>query len=272
MVSQDATDRFSAGADAWAGYNQQPLGRIRQEVTWRNLVRHLPDLVDDGEPPRVLDAGGGSGELALRLARDGYRVWLLDYAPGMLDQARHAALALPDEAQARVTFCLLPVSEASGAFAPGFFQVVTCHTLVEYLKQPQATIGELARLLCAGGLLSLSFVNRHAEVLRQVWSQGDPTGALERLEDGSFCAGLFGVSGQAYTSEEVSAWLPPMGLNLTATYGVRAFADQVPEGRLADTAFLDTLVQLETAAAQLDPYRRIARYVHLLARKDVELS
>ncbi|NIV36573.1 MAG: hypothetical protein GWN58_46210, partial [Anaerolineae bacterium] len=86
---------------------------------------------------------------------------------------------------------------ASEAFAPGFFQVVTCHTLVEYLKQPQATIGELTGLLSVGGLLSVSFVNRHAEVLRRVWSQGDPAGALERLEDGSFCAGLFGVSGQA---------------------------------------------------------------------------
>jgi S-adenosylmethionine-dependent methyltransferase len=190
----------------------------------------------------------------------------------MLDQARHAALALPEDAQARVTFCLLSVDEAGKAFAPGFFQAITCHTLVEYLQQPEATMGVLAGLLCAGGLLSVSFVNRHAEVLRQVWSRGDPAGALERLDDGSFCAGLFGVSGQAYTGAEVSAWLTPLGLTVAATYGVRAFADQVPEERLAEPAFLDALLRLEAAAAQLDPYLRIARYVHLLARKDIELS
>jgi S-adenosylmethionine-dependent methyltransferase len=268
---ENARDRFSAGAEAWSGYNRQPLGRIRHEVTWRNLTPHLPDLVDAEAPPRVLDAGGGSGELAMRLAQQGYRVWLLDYAPAMLDQARHAALSLSNDAQDRLTFCLLPADQTSNVFAPGFFQVITCHTLVEYLRQPQVTIGEFAGLLSDGGLLSLSFVNRHAEVLRQVWSRGDPAGALDRLEDGSFHAGLFDIPGQAYTAEEVSAWLPPMGLTLTAMCGVRAFADQVPEDRLHEPKFLDALLRLESAVARLDPYRRIARYIHLLARKDVEL-
>ncbi|NIV33472.1 MAG: SAM-dependent methyltransferase, partial [Anaerolineae bacterium] len=78
-------------------------------------------------------------------------------------------------------------------------------------------------------------------------------------------------SGQAYSGEEVSAWLSPLGLTITATCGVRAFADQVPEERLAEPGFLDALLRLELAAAQLDPYRRIARYIHILARKHVEL-
>ena len=271
-VTQDARERFGAEAEAWASYNQQPLGHIRQEVTWSNLLPYLPDLVDDEEPPRVLDVGGGSGELALRLAERGYPVWLLDYAPEMLDRARHAALSLSHDAQARLTFCVLPAEEASDAFSPGAFQVITCHTLLEYLHQPQATTSKLVGLLSEGGLLSLSFVNRHAEVLRQVWSHGDPAGALSTLEDGSFCASLFGVRGQAYTAEEVGAWLPRLGLTIAAMCGVRVFADQVPVDRLEEPAFLDALLRLESAAAKLDPYRRIARYVHLLARKDVELS
>jgi len=270
-VTENARDRFSAGAEAWVGYNQQALGRLRHEVTWRNLIPHLPDPVDDADPPRVLDAGGGSGELALRLAQHGYRVWLLDYAPAMLDQARDAALSLPHVVQARLTYCLLPADEAGDAFAPGYFQAITCHTLVEYLHQPQVTIGEFAGLLSDGGLLSLSFVNRHAEVLRQVWSRGDPEGALSMLEDGVFCAGLFDVSGRAYTAEAVSAWLPPLGLAITEMCGVRAFGDQVPDDRLDDPTFWDALLRLESAAARLDPYRRIARYIHLLAHKNVEL-
>jgi S-adenosylmethionine-dependent methyltransferase len=204
----------------------------------------------------------------LRLTQRGYRVWLLDYAPEMLDQARRAALSLSDDAQARLTFCRMPVEEAADAFSAGFFQVIACHTLVEYLPQPQATIAELTGLLSRHGLLSVSFVNRHAEVLRHVWSRSDPAGALDRLEDGSFCAGLFGVSGQAYTSEEVSTWLLGLGLTITAVCGVRAFADQVPGELLEQPAFLDALLRLEVASAYLEPYRQIARYVHLLARKD----
>ncbi|MGD2205231.1 MAG: methyltransferase domain-containing protein [Anaerolineae bacterium] len=269
---KNAKARFDAGAQAWADYNREPLGRIRREVTWHNLVQHLPAITDEADPPRVLDAGGGSGELALRLARHGYRVWLLDYAAAMLDQAQQAAQALPDHVQARLSFCLLPADEAGDAFEPGFFQAITCHTLVEYLPEPQATLRKLTGLLCDGGLLSLSFVNRHAEVLRQVWARGDPAGALDQLEKGAFCAKLFDVPGRAYTAEEASAWLPPLGLSVTAVCGVRAFADRVPPERLNEPAFLEALLKLELAAARRDPYHRMARYVHLLARKDVELS
>ena len=88
---------------------------------------------------------------------------------------------------------------------------------------------DLAGLLGDGGLLSLSFVNRHAEVLREVWSRGDPESALRTLEDGCFGARLFGIQGQSYTAEEVSGWLRFLGFTIAARCGVRAFADQVPE-------------------------------------------
>jgi S-adenosylmethionine-dependent methyltransferase len=259
--------RFDAGAEAWTRYNQGPLGQIRHEVTWRNLAPYLPGIPDEADPPRALDVGGGSGELALELVQHGYRVWLLDYAPAMLDQARHAAQGLPDEVQARLSFCQLSADEAGSAFAPGFFHVITCHTLVEYLPQPQTTLYGLVGLLRGGGLLSLSFVNRHAEVLRQVWRRGDPDGALARLEDGAFCANLFDVPGRAYTVEEASAWLDELRLTVTATCGVRCFADYVPAERLDNSEFLAALLRLELAAATCSPYRLLARYIQLIARK-----
>ncbi len=264
----DMQARFEAGAEDWTRYNREPLGRVRHEVTWRNLAPHLPDARDAEDAPRVLDVGGGSGEMALRLARRGYRVWLVDYASAMLDQARHAAESMPEDARARLDIRLLSADQAGEAFAPDFFTVILCHTMLEYLPSPSGTLRALVRLLREGGLLSLSFVNRHAEVLRQVWMREDPAGAMLGLEGRAFEAGLFGITGQAYTAEEVRAWLPPLGLTVTAVYGVRAFADQVSPERLADPAFMDTLLRLESAAAQLDPYRQIARYVHLLCRKD----
>jgi len=267
----DARARFDAGAEAWTRYNQKPLGRIRREVTWHNLAPYLPDVASAQEPPRLLDAGGGSGELALRLAQRGYRVWLLDYAPAMLEQARHAAQALSDEVQARLTFSLMPISESPEAFAPGFFDAILCHTLIEYLPEPRDALRALASLLREGGLLSVSFVNRHAEVLRQVWSRGDPAGALTKLEGGAFCASLFDLSGMAYTAEEVSGWLADIGLTLTKSLGVRVFADYVQHDRLDEPEFFDALLRLEMAAASKSPYHLLARYAQLLAHKNVEL-
>jgi S-adenosylmethionine-dependent methyltransferase len=268
----DTKARFETRAEAWAGYNRQPLGCLRREVTWRNLVPHLPNLVDAGNPPRVLDAGGGSGELALKLVRYGCSVWLLDYAPAMIDLARCAARGLPDDVRARLNFCLMSVDDASDVFSPHFFDAITCHTLVEYLPEPQDTLRTLIGLLRDGGLLSLSFVNRHAEVLRQVWSQGDPSGVLRSRERGTFYASLFDLAGTAYTAEEGSVWLTDLGLTITASCGVRVFADHIPQERLSDPEFFDALLRLETTMATQAPYRHIARYVHLLAHKNVEIS
>jgi S-adenosylmethionine-dependent methyltransferase len=271
MVEQ-AQPRFNVGAAAWAAYNQGPLGRIRQHVTWHNLAPYLPGAGDPHQPRRVLEAGGGSGELAIRLVEQGYAVWLLDYAPAMLDQARQAATALPDEVSDRLTLCPMKVEDAHTAFPPGSFDIITCHTLIEYLPDPPAVLRVLCALLRDGGLLSVSFVNRHAQVLRRVWSMGDPAGALSALEDDTFCAALFGVPGVAYAAEQVEGWLSALGFRGIATCGVRVFADYVPRHRLDDPCFFQALLRLEQAVAGRAPYRALARYAHIVACKDIENS
>ena len=263
----DPKGQFAAGAEAWAEYNQHPLGRIRREVSWHNLAAHLPDIVAPERPPCVLDVGGGSGDLAIRLVRHGYRVWLLDYAAPMLEQAERAARDLPAEDRARLSLCLIAADDALGSFPRESFEVIACHTLVEYLPDPRATLQGLVSLLCDGGLLSVSFVNRHATVLRRVWSQLDPAGALASLESGAFCATLFDVPGTAYTADEVSGWLDELGLTVTATCGVRVFADYVPRDRLDEPGFFQDLLRLELAVAAQPPYNQLARYAQILARK-----
>jgi hypothetical protein len=118
--------------------------------------------------------------------------------------------------------------------------------------------------------MSVSFVNRHAVVLRRVWACGDPAGARAGLEEGTFHASLFGVPGTAYTAEEVNGWLAATGLAVAARYGVRAFADYVPPDRLHDAEFYDQLLHLELEAAGRTPYMHIARYIQLIAHKTVD--
>jgi S-adenosylmethionine-dependent methyltransferase len=268
-MTHDTRARFDGRAEAWADYNQQPMGRIRREVSWHNLALHLPSATGE-RPLRALDAGGGSGELALRLVKRGFHVWLLDYAPAMLDQARQAAQHLPRSKRERLTLCHAAVEDASQTFSPGFFDVVTCHTLIEYLPEPRSILHALTGLLCNGGLLSVSFVNRHAEVLRHAWSLADPLGALVQMEAGRFHASLFDISGAAYTVDEVRPWLVESGLTLTANYGVRVFADFVRRECQDDPDFFDALLRLEVAAAARSPYNLLARYIQLIAHKEID--
>lgn len=266
-MPEDTASKFSTGAGDWVAYNKGPLGRIRQEVAWHNLALHLPERAPEGNPLRVLDVGGGSGELAAKLVQRGCMVWLVDSAEGMLEQAREATTGLPIETRRRVTFLQMDAADAPDSFAPGTFDVITCHTLIEYLSEPKPVLGALAGLLGRRGLLSVSFVNRHAEVLRRVWAHRDPAGALQQLSDGVFCAALFDVAARAYTAEEVGTWLEDYQLDPPATYGVRAFADYVPREQLGDPDLFDALMQLEIAVAARRPYNMIARYVQLIAQK-----
>jgi S-adenosylmethionine-dependent methyltransferase len=207
----------------------------------------------------------------------------------MLEQAQQLAQSLPAVDRARLTFCPMPVDEVAEAFSAASFDAITCHTLIEYLPHPRDTLGKLVGLLRPGGLLSLSFVNYHAEVLRQVWGQGREdvleeragpaalAGAMARLDPaaaGAFHAKLFDLPGRAYTAGQVSAWLADLGLSVTAHLGVRAFADQICQQqgitRLDDSDFFQALLRLEMAAASRSPYKLIARYVHLIAHQAEE--
>ena len=61
-------------------------GRLERERTLELLERHLPPA-----PADVLDVGGGPGAYAVRLARAGYAVRLVDPVELHVEQARAAS-------------------------------------------------------------------------------------------------------------------------------------------------------------------------------------
>ena len=58
--------------------------QVSRELLWETIQQYLPD--DQSAP--ILDLGGGTGIWALRIAREGYRVVLVDISPGLLACAR----------------------------------------------------------------------------------------------------------------------------------------------------------------------------------------
>ena len=79
-------------ADAWARLtSNEPVGRIRATVragrdTMRNTL--LSWLPDDLKGKRILDAGCGTGALAVEAARRGAQVVAIDLSPTLVDLAR----------------------------------------------------------------------------------------------------------------------------------------------------------------------------------------
>jgi SAM-dependent methyltransferase len=113
-------------------------------------------------PGDVLELGCGTGELAARLSRAGYRVTACDIAPNMLARARQNFAPLPVRWEQ-----LAPDSPALPA-ADGSLDAVISSSVFEYLDNPEASLREAARALRPGGVALISVP--------------DPTHTVRRLE------------------------------------------------------------------------------------------
>jgi S-adenosylmethionine-dependent methyltransferase len=89
MTANDDIVRFQAGAAKYAAYLETPEGRLRLDLAFASLQDFLPQFT---RSLLALDIGGGTGAMAVRLARLGLHVTLLDTSLPMLDIAKRGAL------------------------------------------------------------------------------------------------------------------------------------------------------------------------------------
>src|ERR1700688_3429219 len=87
MTAKADSERFQSGADKYAAYLETPEGRLRLDLAFANLQEFLPQAT---RPLHALDLGCGTGATAVRLARLGHYVTLLDASLPLLDFAKHA--------------------------------------------------------------------------------------------------------------------------------------------------------------------------------------
>src|SRR6266404_9734796 len=88
MTVNDDFERFRTGAAKYAAYLETPEGRLRLDLAFANLQEFLPQ---DTRSLHDLDLGGGTGANAVRLAKLGHHVTLLDSSAEMLNIAERAA-------------------------------------------------------------------------------------------------------------------------------------------------------------------------------------
>ena len=227
-------------------------GATRTAVLWEALQPALA-----GEPVLdVLDVGGGTGGLAVRIAEQGHRVTVVDPSPDALAALGRRARELGVEV-AGVQGDLSSLGEVVGA---GSVDVVLCHGVLEVVADPAAALVVLREVLRPGGRLSLLVAQRHAAVLaRAMAGHFGQAAAVLRGEDTA-------RSGHRFTAEEVHGLLADAGLAAQATHAVRVFADLVP-GSLLDLepGATAALLELERAVAERPEYLPLATQVHVLA-------
>jgi len=256
-------DPFDSNMAAWLREQHEPWGRLRYWIELANLRRHLPT-----GPLHILDAGGGNGLLSLALAAEGCHITLVDFSKEMLTEARRAA---QEQGVAdRVEIVEADLSALPELFREPRFDVVFCHNVLQYVSDMPATVLTVAGPLRSGGLLSLISVNRYSETYRDALLWHNLDAAHAKLDAATVQAGLFGVDVSRYTAADMEAPLRAAGCAVIADYGVRCLSDYLPNELKHDPVSMARLETLELDLSGRFPYKLLARFFHVVARKNVQ--
>ncbi|WP_329458232.1 methyltransferase domain-containing protein [Streptomyces sp. NBC_01497] len=235
---------------------------MRQELVSRQLEEQISGRFPVGQRLRVLDVGMGQGTQALRLARAGHAVTGLESDPRMVAAARAELAREPEGIRERVRLIQGEGMDTGVHFKPGAFDVVLCHGVLMYVREPDALLAGLARMLAPGGLLSLLVRNGDALALRS-GCEGDWRTALAAF-DGSSYTNRLGLTVRADRLADVTRTLEGIAAPLGAWYGVRVFTDAADdEAEPPCGGELDLLLAAEERAGRTDPYRSVAALLHL---------
>jgi S-adenosylmethionine-dependent methyltransferase len=245
-------------------------GRVRFELLLGQVLAALP-----AAPARVVDAGGGTGQLAVALARRGYQVTVVDTSAAMLATCAQRAAGEGAEVGARLATVQGDAADLPALLGPASQAAAVCHDLITQVDDPNAVLAALAGVLDDGGVLSLGFANRDWLVLRA--GRRGEHGAALRLVHGEDAGSpalapaerepRAGAAAPAMTLAEVEAELEEAGFEPVAASGVGVFVDGGDDD--LDPAALAALMELERLVAAREPYRSSARTVHLVGRRRI---
>jgi ubiquinone/menaquinone biosynthesis C-methylase UbiE len=124
-------------------------------VTWHNLKKYLPRL----QGRRILDIGGGTGLWALKLAKSGYDVTLVDISQKMMDMASDKAEK--SGLQAKIKFIKADICDLSAFEENTFDMVLAQGDPLSYCENHRQAFKETSRILKNKGFFIASVDNKY---------------------------------------------------------------------------------------------------------------
>lgn len=236
-------------------------GVVRLTLMEWQLLEHL-----GGPPAKVCDVGGGAGHNSIPLARRGYEVTILDPSEEMLQKARQSLDEEDEAVLGRVDLINGAGEDAPRILGKEAFDAVLCHGVLIYLENPDPLIEALSSIARPGATISI--LTKNAEALAMRPALEDNYKEALALFDSDRETNRLGIETSTDTVPELSARLERYSIELERWYGVRVFTDHLddrPPG-----ADLPDVLEAEWEAGWRDPYRRVARLIHLVGRKITE--
>jgi S-adenosylmethionine-dependent methyltransferase len=254
--------RFENDASRYAAYLETPEGRLRADLAFANLQEFLPASAGVNSL-RALDLGCGTGAAAVRLARLGIHVTVLDSSATMLALAERTI----EEAGAsdKIKVRRGDAAQLADLFQTGSFDIILCHNLLEYVDDPGAVLRGAVRVMRdSSAILSVLVRNQAGEVLKAVLQTGDLAAAEHNLTAEWGQESLYGGTVRLFTSEALEAILKDASLTINARRGVRVVADYLP-AQIPRSEDYERIFALERKLGNRREFFGVARYMQCLA-------
>lgn len=229
-------------------------GRLRRSVIDRDLRKHVTTR---SAPMKILDLGAGLGHYAIEFAKAGHDVTYNELSNVMLGRAQNYAK------QACVADAIQwhQGPYQSLTLKPRSLDMVLCHAVLEWLAEPEQVFPRIGSWLKPGGVLSLCFYNPVGLVFHNLLR-----GNFHYIEQGSQPDDPKSLTPiHAVSLDSVKVWLEQNNFECICVSGIRVFNDYALKGRGGNQSESEIL-RMELAFSDQDPYRYLARYLHVIAR------
>ena len=242
-------------------------GDIRLAVLRRDLFEYCAQTSHKlGRPLRILDVGAGLAQIAIELATQGHTLVINDISANMLDKAQErAAQSSANDEKLNITWYVCPYQELEEKLADKTekFDLIMCHALLEWLAEPAAVMDFFDQQLSDNGALSLCFYNPASFDYRNLIM-----GNFNLLDNTEYKADNKKslTPNHPVAKEEVEAWLKAHEYQTLIASGLRVFHDYSPLKRGGHND-PEAVIRMELRYSQLDPYKWLGRYLHLLATR-----
>jgi len=245
-------------ANMFDGWYKTFEGAVENRVDWELLKEYLPK----NRNAKILDAAGGTGRIALPLAKMGYPVTLCDISTSMLYATKKKTLR---EKGVLNRVEILQCDIRSLSFANGSFDFVLCWDgAVEAAK-------ELTRVVKKGGVVSLFLVNRCRGAI-DLFSE-DPKSALAIIKSRCDFVRHHGEKYRAVNEGEARRLFEAEGIRIIAVYAVCGWMDvlkigeKVRKSRVWKEEFLKQTTQMVLKLTKEASVKGMARHLVLYGEK-----
>ena len=220
--------------------------RLFKKIVWKQL--------GDMEGKKILDFGSGEGITANHFAEKN-DVTAIEPSKEMLSNA------WKDYEYTQIVGDV----NALSAFKNETFDMIICHNVLEYIDDKAAVVKSVARVLKKDGIISIVKHNRAGRVMQMAVLLDDFEKANEILDGKDSTASKFGTI-RYYEDNDITKWEPQ--ITVSDILGIRTFWDlQQNQQKHGDEAWQEKMLQLELRVSQMQEYKNIAFFHHLLLKK-----